>query len=167
MYADPNWQTPVTAALDSAHIRYQILWQSRATQSIEETAKQRGIDPSQMLKTMVLRDMGGRYAVACVPGDQQVSPPKVRQRLGWRRMTLASAQQVQSTTGYARGTVAPLGLSPDLALVFDEQIWDYETVTISSGDPHAGLWVSVKDLLALCQPLRAEICRNRANQMKE
>lgn len=159
MHTDPHWQTPVTAALDSADIRYQILWQSRATQSIEDTAAQRGIDPAQMLKTMVLRDMGGRYAVACVPGDQQVSPPKVRQLLGCRRMTLASAQQVQSTTGYARGTVAPLGLSPDLALVFDEQIWRYETVTISSGDPHAGLWVRVKDLLVLCQPLRGDICR--------
>ncbi|OOE90248.1 aminoacyl-tRNA deacylase [Salinivibrio sharmensis] len=159
MNAGSNWQTPVTATLDSAHIGYQVLWQSLATQSIEDTAAQRGICASHMLKTMVLRDMGGRYAVACVPGDQQVSPPKVRQLLGCRRMTLATEQQVLSITGFVRGAVAPVGLSPELAIVFDERIWRYDTVTISSGNPHAGLWVKVSELIALCQPRRGDICR--------
>lgn len=156
---DATWQTQVTTALDNTDVTYQVLWQSYATHSIHETAAQRGICPSQMLKTLVLRDMGGRYAIACLPGDQQVSPPKVRQALGYRRMTLASADQVRTTTGFEIGAVAPLGRATSLPVVFDRQVWAHETVTISSGDPRAGLWVKVKDLLALCQPICADICR--------
>ncbi|SIO03451.1 Ala-tRNA(Pro) deacylase [Salinivibrio sp. ES.052] len=150
--------------LDSAQVTYQILWQSHATQSIEQTAAQRGICPSQMLKTIVLRDMGGRYAMACVPGDQQVSPPKVRQYLGCRRMTLANAEQVRTVTGYELGAVAPLATPHSLPVFFDRQIWAYDTVTISSGDRHAGLWVKVEDLIALCQPTLADICRAKSSE---
>ncbi|WP_241837342.1 aminoacyl-tRNA deacylase [Salinivibrio sp. PR5] len=152
--------TAVTATLNMAGVTYEVLWQSQATQSITDTAAARGILPARMLKTLLLRDMGNQYALACVPGDCQVDPRRVREQLACRRMTLADADKVRAMTGYTLGTVAPLGLPRPLPIVFEERIFDHESVTISSGDPHAGLWVKVTDLVALCQPLRAAICRD-------
>ncbi|WP_087023812.1 aminoacyl-tRNA deacylase [Thaumasiovibrio subtropicus] len=155
-----SWlQTSVTATLDIADIPYQILWHQRPATSIEDAAAQRGVEPKVMVKTMLLEDMGGVRALACLPGDQQVDPRKVREVLGCRRMTCVSADKVRQITGYTPGTVTPLALPVPLPVIVDPQLQQHDTVTISSGDPMAGLALNSSALFALISPQFAAICR--------
>ena len=70
------------------------------------------------------------YVLVLVPGDRSLSWPKLRALLGVNRMTLPDADEALAATGYARGTITPLGL--DLPVVADERIRGGE-ITLGTG----------------------------------
>ncbi|AUI86977.1 hypothetical protein BS333_11570 [Vibrio azureus] len=152
-------QTPLMQFLTTQNIEFRLLEHQRPATTIEDAAEQRGIRPSQMVKTLLLRDMGKQYALACAPGDRSIDPKKVRQALQWRRMTCADQSEVESITGYKVGTVTPLMLKRYMPIVLDPLLLNESEVTISSGDRMAGLALSIHDLIQLCQPTIADICR--------
>ncbi|WP_428773049.1 aminoacyl-tRNA deacylase [Vibrio sp.] len=151
--------TKVTRFLEQQQVDYRLLWHRSAAVTIAEAARQRGIEPGQMVKSILLRDMSDRYALACAPGDCSVDPKKVRALLGWRRMTCVDLEHVYTITGYQLGTVTPLLLATPMPVVFDHRLEQYSTVTISSGSDMAGIALRYQDLIALCQPCFGDICR--------
>ncbi len=78
---------------------------------------------------------------------------------GCRRMTCADASDVEKVTGLVIGTVAPVGLKRPLPVIFDLSIKKHHKVNISSGDRMAGIELETEDLLILCDPMFADICR--------
>lgn len=154
------FSTHITQYLESQQVNFRLLPHQRPAVTIEDAAMQRGIRPSQMVKSIVLRDMSDRYAIACAPGDQSIDPKKVRALLEWRRMTCVSMEQVESLTGYQIGTVVPLLLKTPMVVVFDQQLLREPEVTISSGSNMAGIALQCDDLIRLCQPRVANICRD-------
>ncbi len=155
-----NFTTPITEYLQAQHIRYRLLPHQTPATSIEDAARQRGIRPQQMVKSILLRDMGDRYALACLPGDRSVDPRKVREFLQCRRMTCVSADKVELITGYAVGSVTPLLLKTPMTIIFDPSLKDEHEVTIASGNLMAGLALSLQDLVNLCKPEFYSICRS-------
>lgn len=152
--------THITQFLDAQQVSFRLLPHQTPAVTIEDAAHQRGIRPAQMVKSIVLRDMANRYAIACAPGDKAVDPKKVRALLDWRRMTCVSVDDVASLTGYKIGTVVPLLLRTPMVIVFDQQLLSEPEVTISSGSNMAGVALSSSDLVQLCQPLIGNICRD-------
>lgn len=151
--------TPVTQYLNQQGVSYTLLPHKTPAVSIEDAARQRGISPSIMLKTMLLRDMGGLMFVACVPGDQQVDPKKVRAHFECRRVTCVGFEEVQSITGYKPGTLTPFHLTHDIKVIFDRKILELPQVTISSGTDMAGVLLNTQDMLDLCTPHISDIVR--------
>ncbi|ASO14964.1 TPA: hypothetical protein GRI80_21730 [Vibrio parahaemolyticus] len=151
--------TPLMQFLADQNITFRLLPHQRPATTIEDAAQQRGIRPSQMVKAILLRDMGNQYALACAPGDRSVDPKKVRALLQCRRMTCVDQADVEAITGYKIGTVTPLLLKRQMPIVFDPSLLEEREVTISSGDRMAGLALSIDDLVQLCHPTVAEICR--------
>lgn len=152
--------TLLTEYLDQQQVTYRLLPHTKPTTNIEETARQRNITPEIMVKSILLRDMGNQYVLACVPGNQSVDPKKVRAILNSRRMTCASYSEIFNITGYNLGTVTPLQLKTKIPIVFDLLIKQVDEVTISSGSDMAGIALNSKDLIALCHPILANICRD-------
>ncbi|GAM67361.1 transcriptional regulator [Vibrio sp. JCM 19236] len=151
--------TSVTQYLDQQGVSYTLLPHQTPAVSIEDAARQRGISPSIMLKTMLLRDMGGLMFVACVPGDQQVDPKKVRAHFECKRVTCVGFEEVQSITGYKPGTLTPFHLTHDIKVIFDRKILELPQVTISSGTDMAGVLLNTQDMLELCTPHISDIVR--------
>lgn len=152
-------QTSVICYLEQEGVDYRLLPHSKPAKTIEEAAQERGVNPEQMVKSILLRDMGGFHVLACVPGPAQVDPRKVREMFGCRRMTCADASDVEKVTGLRIGTVAPVGLKQPLPVIFDHAIRQHPRVNISSGDRMAGIELETLDLLLLCDPMFADICR--------
>jgi len=140
-------------------VEYRLLPQSKPTTTIEDTAKERGIRMSQMVKCMLLRDMDYNYVLACSPGDHSVDPKKVRALLQCRRMTCVNIEDVETITGFAIGTVGPLQLKMNIPIIFDHAITQENLVTISSGDRLAGVALQVDDLIRLVNPTFSDICK--------
>ncbi|MDP5253943.1 MULTISPECIES: aminoacyl-tRNA deacylase [unclassified Vibrio] len=151
--------TPITQWLDEQEIDYQLLKHSKATVTIADTARERGIREQQMVKTILLCDPAGQLVLACVPGDRQVSPQKVRERLQTRRLTCVNSEKLRSLTGFAPGTLVPMMWCQDIPIVFSCELLEYDQLTISSGSLMAGLLLNKRDLLSLCQPIVHPICR--------
>lgn len=152
--------TPITQYLNDKGVRYQLLPHASPAISVQDAAQQRGITANIMVKTILLRDMGNLYALACVPGDQSADPKKVRALLQCRRMTCASLDEISNITGYAPGTVTPLLLKTEMPIFFDSKFKKLTDVTISSGTSMAGLMLALDDLTTLCQVTFADITRD-------
>lgn len=151
--------TEVTRYLTEQQVSFRLLPHQTPATTIEDAARQRGIRTSQMVKSILLRDMGDQYALACAPGDQSVDPKKVRALLECRRMTCVDLSLVPDLTGYEIGTVTPLLLKTPMPVIFDRKILLEQEVTISSGSVMAGIALHRDDLIRLCNPIFADICR--------
>lgn len=153
------FDTHITRYLTEQGISYRLLPHQTPAKTIEDAAKQRGIHPKQMVKSIVLKELGGRYVLACVPGDKAVDPKKVRAIFQGRRMTCVNVEEVALITGYQVGTVTPLQLLTSMPIVFDLQLLNEQQVTISSGTQMAGIALRSQDLVALCHPIITDIVR--------
>lgn len=100
--------TPALDALASSGLDYTVVRHGRVD-SLEEAAAARGLDPRQVLKTLVVRRGDDDYLFILVPGDRQISWPKVREYLGVNRVSMPDADTARDVTGYVRGTITPFG----------------------------------------------------------
>ncbi|TPG16944.1 aminoacyl-tRNA deacylase [Pedococcus bigeumensis] len=96
------------AALHSSGIEHTITRHGRVG-SLEEAAAARGVEPSDIIKTLVVRRGEGDYLFVLVPGGREISWPKLRALLGVNRMSMPDAATAKEVTGYERGTITPFG----------------------------------------------------------
>ena len=102
----PN--TAATRALAESGIGYTVTANGQVN-SLEEAAVARGLAPSQILKTLVVRKGDDDFLLVLVPGDRQISWPKLRELLGVSRLSMPDKDVARAATGYERGTITPFG----------------------------------------------------------
>lgn len=83
--------------------------QRPAARSLEEAAGILGISPADIVKSLVVKHKDGTFLFALVPGDRQISWPKLRTLVGVNKLSLPPADMALAATGYERGTITPLG----------------------------------------------------------
>lgn len=120
--------------------------------SLEEAAEARGLTPSAVIKTIVVRLADDDYRFVLVPGDREIAWPKLRTVLGVNRLSMPDAQTAQAVTGYVRGTITPLGSITAWPVVADEHI----AGTVSLGAGAHGVAVNV-DATELVTALNATV----------
>ncbi|MFS3128570.1 aminoacyl-tRNA deacylase [Nocardioides sp. Bht2] len=96
------------AALTAAGVDHTIVRHGPVT-SLEEAARARGVTPDRVIKTLVVRRGPDDYLFVLVPGDRQISWPKLRTLLGVNRLSMPDAGTARDVTGYERGTITPFG----------------------------------------------------------
>lgn len=114
--------------------------------SLEEAAEARGVTPAQVIKTMVVRRADEDYMFVLVPGDRNISWPKLRSHLGVNRVSMPDADDALRVTGYQRGTITPLGSANEWPVLADERITG--VVSIGAGEHGVSLKVDGADLNA-------------------
>jgi Cys-tRNA(Pro) deacylase len=87
--------------------------------SLEEAAAARGVEPRDIVKTLVVRRGEGDFLFVLVPGDREISWPKLRTHLGVSRMSMPDAATALEVTGYERGTITPFGSTTAWPVVAD------------------------------------------------
>ena len=113
--------------------------------SLAEAAAARGVRPDQVVKTMVVRVRDGQHVFVLVPGDREIAWPALRAFLGVNRLSLAPAEEALTVTGYARGTITPLGSWTALPVVADTHVTG--VVSLGGGAPGVALTVDAAALL--------------------
>ncbi|MDQ4501813.1 YbaK/EbsC family protein [Sinomonas sp. ASV322] len=102
-------------------LRVEVVERGRA-RSLEEAAAILGIEPREIVKSLVVRRPDGSFVFALIPGDRQISWPKLRKLLGVNRLSLPAADVALEATGFERGTITPLGSTTPWPVVADETI---------------------------------------------
>lgn len=134
----------VTEAADALGLTYEVT-RHGPVRSLEEAAAARGIEPRQLLKTMVVRIAEGDHRFVLVPGDREIAWPKLRALLGVSRLSMPSADAAFEVTGYVRGTITPLGSAAELPVIADAAISG--RVSIGGGAHGVALTVDSEELL--------------------
>lgn len=90
--------------------------------SLAEAAAGLGIEPSHLVKSLVVKRHDGGLLIALVPGDRQISWPKLRALVGVNKLSMPAPEVALAATGYERGTITPLGADGDLPVYADERL---------------------------------------------
>ncbi|MEV7692954.1 YbaK/EbsC family protein [Microbacterium sp. NPDC089189] len=93
-----------------------------AARSLDEAAALLGIEPQDIVKTLVVKRSGDEYLFALVPGDRVISWPKLRALVGVNKLQLPDPDRALAATGYERGTIVPLGSTTAWPVFADESI---------------------------------------------
>ena len=139
-------QTPATHCLDQSGIPYRLFEHSHAPTSLEDAARQRGQVPGQVIRSILFRFNGTTFFLVLMAGPGQISWRKLRLHLGQSRISMASEEEVLAVTGYAVGTVSPLGLPIALRCLADVSVFQPEEISIGSGMRGAAILMKSADL---------------------
>jgi Cys-tRNA(Pro)/Cys-tRNA(Cys) deacylase len=145
-------QSRVLAALDEAGVAYHLLTHG-PVRSLHEAAEARGVEPADVVKTLVVRRGDGDYVVVLVPGDRTLSWPKLRAHLGVSRVSMPPPDEATQATGFVRGTITPFGSSTRWPVVADERLRG-RTVTLGAGAHGVAVALDADEAMAA---LRADV----------
>jgi Cys-tRNA(Pro)/Cys-tRNA(Cys) deacylase len=138
--------TPALAALDSSGIAYRVI-RHGPVHSLADAAKARGVEPADVVKTMVVRRGQGDYVFVLVPGDRAIAWPKLRALLGVSRLSMPDAAVAREVTGYERGTITPFGSAAAWPVIADERVLG-RVITLGAGERGVAVAVRAEDALA-------------------
>jgi len=154
MAASDDHSDRALASADALGLSYQVT-RHGPVRSLEEAAAARGLEPAQVVKTIVVRLSDADYRFVLVPGDREIAWPKLRALLGVNRISMPSADAAYDVTGYVRGTITPLGSRTALPVVADASIAG--AVSIGGGAPGVALTVDAAQLLTALDATVADV----------
>ena len=153
------WPEPVervAAYLREAGAEARLEELESATATAEDAARAAGSPLAQIVKSIVVV-CDDRPVMALVPGDRRADLDKIARAANAAAARIATAAEVQASTGFAPGAVAPFPL-PNVELVLiDQGLLAHDTVWIGAGSPSHLAALSPGDLarLARARPIDA------------
>lgn len=143
------------AALEASGLEYEITRHGRVG-SLAQAAAARGVVPRDLVKTLVVRRGEGDFLFVLVPGDREISWPRLRALLGVNRLSMPDQQVARDVTGYDRGTITPFGAATAWPVVADASLTGDAARQISIGAGAHGVAATVDAEAALAH-LEAQI----------
>ena len=148
-------ESPALRHLRELGIAHEVRTHGRVG-SLEEAAKARGVDPADLIKTMVVRRGEGDYLLVLVPGDRVIAWPRLRELLSVNRLSMPDAAEALEVTGYERGTITPFGATNPWPVVADERIAGHR-VSIGGGSHGVGVLMDGDDLITATSATVADV----------
>lgn len=124
--------------------------------SLADAAALLGIEPSGIVKTLVVKRHDGDFLFALVPGGRKISWPKLRAVVGVNKLQLPDPALALGATGYERGTITPLGSARAWPVYADESILGRE-VALGAGTHGYSVFVSADALVSSFAAVVADI----------
>jgi Cys-tRNA(Pro)/Cys-tRNA(Cys) deacylase len=123
-----------------------------------EAAELLGLDPEQVLKTLLV-SVDGRLVVGIVPVSGQLDLKAVAAAVGGKRATMADPADAERATGYVVGGISPVGQRRAHPTVLDESALGFDTVYVSGGRRGLDLGLAPTDLVEVTRATVAAIRR--------
>ena len=118
-----------------------------AASSLAEAARLLGLEPEDIVKTLVVKRSDDTYLFALIPGDLAISWPKLRAVVGVNKLQLPDPSLALAATGYERGTITPIGSANDWPVYADASIRG-RRIAMGAGAHGYSLFVDADALIA-------------------
>jgi len=126
----------VQDALIRAEARGAVRQLAESTATSGDAALALGVEVAQIGKSLVF--LGDDRAVVIVlSGVDRLDTAALAAFLEVAKVRRPDAQEVRSSTGYPIGGVSPLGLPPDVPVLIDDGLADFEVIWVAAGTPNA------------------------------
>jgi len=124
------------------------------TPTAADAAAAVGCGLDQIVKSLVLV-CGDEPVVALVPGDRRGDPEKVARAVGAASARVASAREVETTTGFAPGAVAPFPLPKVETVLMERSLLQHPLVWVGAGSSRHLVGIAPVELgrLARAKPM--------------
>ena len=130
--------------------------------SLEEAAAARGVEVRDIVKTLVVRRADDDFLFVLVPGDREISWPKLRGLLGVSRVSMPDAQTAKEATGYERGTITPFGSTRAWPVIADETVAG-RSISLGGGAHGVALTADGDDVIRALAAQVADVTDPRAS----
>jgi len=145
----------VAADAAARGLTVEFIERMRAT-SLEEAAEILGITPADIVKSLVVKRSDDTFLFALIPGDRQISWPKLRALVGVNKLQLPAPELAREATGYERGTITPLGSTTAWPVYADVSLLG-RRVSMGAGEHGYSLFVEADALLPALAATVADI----------
>jgi Cys-tRNA(Pro)/Cys-tRNA(Cys) deacylase len=119
---------------------------------VEAAAEALDLDPTQILKTLVVelarKEEGRAFVFLMVPGKHSASMKQLARALGAKQANLASERDAERLTGYQVGGIGPFGARTPLPVFIALAACDHNTLYFNGGRRGLMLSMTIDDLLA-------------------
>jgi Cys-tRNA(Pro) deacylase len=123
---------------------------------LPHAARLLGVEPREVVKSLVVRRHDGEYLFALVPGDRRISWAKLRAVVGVNKLRLPEPHLALDATGYERGTITPLGSSMAWPVYADTGVAG-RRIAMGAGEHGYSLFVDGDALIASFDATVADI----------
>ena len=124
-----------------------------------EAAAKLGVDPSQVLKTLIA-SVDGRLVMAVLSVERSLDLKALASAAGGKRAGMADVRDAERATGYVVGGISPLGQRRALPAVVDRGALQAERVFVSAGRRGLEIELVPADLVRLLNATTAAIGRS-------
>ncbi len=124
--------------------------------SLDEAARLLGLQPADIVKTLVVKKSDDTYLFALIPGDLAISWSKLRALVGVNKLRLPEPELALQATGYERGTIVPIGSTTDWPVYADASIAG-RRIAMGAGAHGYSLFVDADELIAAYDATVADI----------
>lgn len=142
-------KTNAARILDELHISYEL-----KTYPVDEeyldavhVAKEVGMPPEQVFKTLCVRGDKTGVIFAVIPGNGELDLKKLARVSDNKRCEMVHLKEVLPLTGYVRGGCSPLGAKKDYPVFFDETCYLFDFIAISAGMRGMQIMAAPNDLV--------------------
>jgi Cys-tRNA(Pro) deacylase len=142
-------------ALDATGVTYRVIRHGPVS-SLAEAARARGVEPADVVKTLVVRRAEDDFRFVLVPGDRAICWPKLRSVLGVSRLSMPQAEVARRATGYERGTITPFGSITKWPVIADERIRGRQ-ITLGAGEHGLAVALAADEVLTALDATVADI----------
>lgn len=124
--------TSALAAVEAVGLPHRVI-RHGPVRNLAEAAQARGVQPADVVKTLVVRRGDDDFLFVLIPGDRTISWPKLRKLLCVSRLSMPDAAVAKQATGYERGTITPFGSARPWPVIADERVRGHE-ITLGAGE---------------------------------
>lgn len=147
--------TPALRAVEESGLAHRVI-RHGPVRNLAEAAAARGVDPADVIKTLVVRRGDDDFLFVLVPGDRAISWPKLRRLLGVSRLSMPDADAAKAATGYERGTITPFGSLRPWPVIADARMAGRQ-ITLGAGEHGSAIALAADDALTALNARVADI----------
>jgi len=127
-------ETPATQFLKHAKLAFgEHVYDYVEHGGTDEAARQLGVDPHRVVKTLIMEDEKARPLVVLMHGDREVSTKNLARQAGVKRVVVCTPDTANRHSGYLVGGTSPFGTRKKMPVFVQSTILACPTVLINGG----------------------------------
>ncbi len=156
-------KTNAIRVLDRAGIDYTVAHYGLSMEnfSAEAVADQLGLPAGQVFKTLCARSNTDICVFAIVPGGAELDLKKLARSASFKKIELVAVREVETLTGYPRGSVTVMAARKRFPVFVDHSIHDWNSIAVSAGTGGLQVILSPDDYITVTRAISAPIATPR------
>ena len=127
-------ETPATQFLR----RHKVAFDEHAYEYIDhggarESARQLGVDPHQVAKTLIMEEEHAKPLIIIMHGDCEVSTKNLARQIGVKKVTPCTPETAQKNSGYQVGGTSPFATRKKMPVWIEESLLEYPVIYLNGG----------------------------------
>ncbi|MDP8023713.1 MAG: YbaK/EbsC family protein [Conexivisphaerales archaeon] len=141
-------ETDLKRYLEEEGISFKIIKHGSSYRA-DEASRELNTDIKSIVKTVLFIADRKDPVIIIVRGDKRVDQTKMAKLLGYKKLRLATPEELREITGYEPGTLPPVAHKQSIKTVLDEDVMHMDYVYAGGGSLGSSLKISPKDIARL------------------